>query len=112
MGHPDRGKRGVDGHSAPGYDHYHGRNRYGLEVAKAIALGASAAGIARPVLQTLTSGGRTAAENYLDGIEAELRAAMLLVGAGNIAELRRAPRIISGELASWIAQGSLEGPIS
>ena len=84
----------------------------GLEVAKAIALGASAAGIARPVLQTLTSGGRTAAENYLDGIEAELRAAMLLVGAGNIAELRRAPRIISGELASWIAQGSLEGPIS
>jgi len=84
----------------------------GLEVAKAIALGASAAGIARPVLQTLTSGGRTAAENYLDGIEAELRAAMLLVGAGNIAELRRAPRIISGELASWIAQGSLEAPIS
>jgi isopentenyl-diphosphate delta-isomerase len=84
----------------------------GLEVAKAIALGANAAGIARPVLQTLTSGGRAAAENYLDGIEAELRAAMLLVGAGNIAELRRAPRIISGELASWIAQGSLEPPIS
>jgi len=84
----------------------------GLEVAKAIALGASAAGIARPVLQTLTSGGREAAENYLDGIEAELRAAMLLVGAGSIAELRRAPRIISGELASWVAQGALDSPIS
>jgi isopentenyl-diphosphate delta-isomerase len=84
----------------------------GLEVAKAIALGASAAGIARPVLQTLTSGGRTAAENYLDGIEAELRAAMLLVGAGTISELRRATRIMSGELASWVAQGSLESPIS
>jgi isopentenyl-diphosphate delta-isomerase len=84
----------------------------GLEVAKSIALGASAAGIARPVLQTLTSGGREAAENYLDGIEAELRAAMLLVGAGTIAELRRAPRIISGELASWLAQGSLDSPIS
>jgi isopentenyl-diphosphate delta-isomerase len=84
----------------------------GLEVAKAIALGASAAGIARPVLQTLTSGGRAAAENYLDGIEAELRAAMLLVGAGSIAELRRAPRIISGELASWVAQGALDSPIS
>jgi isopentenyl-diphosphate delta-isomerase len=84
----------------------------GLEVAKAIALGASAAGIARPVLQTLTSGGREAAENYLDGIEAELRAAMLLVGAGSIAELRRAPRIISGELASWVAQGALDSQIS
>ena len=84
----------------------------GLEVAKAIALGASAAGIARPVLQTLTSGGREAAENYLDGIEAELRAAMLLVGAGSIAELRRAPRIIFGELASWVAQGALDSQIS
>jgi isopentenyl-diphosphate delta-isomerase len=76
----------------------------GLEVAKAIALGATAAGIARPVLQALTSGGRAGAERLLDGIEAELRAAMLLVGAGSLAALRSAPRVVVGELRSWIEQ--------
>jgi isopentenyl-diphosphate delta-isomerase len=77
----------------------------GLEVAKALALGATAAGIARPVLQALTSGGRAGAERFLDEIESELKAAMLLVGAGSVSALRSAPRVIVGELASWIAQG-------
>jgi isopentenyl-diphosphate delta-isomerase len=83
----------------------------GLEVAKSIALGASAAGIARPVLQALTSEGRAGAERFLDGVEAELRAAMLLVGAGSLAKLRAAPRIIVGELSSWLAQGTADGEI-
>src|SRR5262249_15902173 len=55
----------------------------GLDVAKAIALGAHAAGIARPVLQAFMSGGREGAIRFLDHVEAELRAVMLLVGAGN-----------------------------
>ena len=76
----------------------------GLQVAKAIALGATAAGIARPVLQALTSGGREGAERLLDGIEAELRTAMLLAGAGSLTALRRAPRIVTGELRSWLEQ--------
>jgi len=80
----------------------------GLDVAKAIALGATAAGIARPILQALTSGGRAAAEQRLDAIEAELRAAMLLVGAGSLAELRSAPRIIVGELSFWLEQGGVD----
>jgi isopentenyl-diphosphate delta-isomerase len=80
----------------------------GLDVARAIALGATAAGIARPVLQALTSGGRVAAERFLDGVEAELRAAMLLVGAGSLADLRAAPRIVVGELSSWLEQGSVD----
>jgi isopentenyl-diphosphate delta-isomerase len=78
----------------------------GLQVAKAIALGATAAGIARPVLQALTSGGRGGAERLLDGIEAELRTAMLLAGAGSLAALRRAPRVITGELRSWLEQAA------
>ncbi|HEX9294956.1 MAG TPA: alpha-hydroxy-acid oxidizing protein, partial [Polyangiaceae bacterium] len=84
----------------------------GLEVAKAIALGATAAGIARPVLQALTSGGRAAAERFLDGVETELRAAMLLVGAGTLAALRSAPRIVLGELAAWIEQGPIDASFS
>lgn len=78
----------------------------GLDIAKAIALGATAGGIARPVLQALLSGGRTAAEEYLEGVEAELRAAMLLVGANNLSELREAPKVIVGELLAWIEEKS------
>jgi isopentenyl-diphosphate delta-isomerase len=76
----------------------------GLDVARAVALGASAAGIARPVLKALTAGGRAGALAFLDGVEAELRAAMLLTGSRDLASLRRAPRVIVGELAQWVAQ--------
>jgi isopentenyl-diphosphate delta-isomerase len=82
----------------------------GLDVAKAIVLGATAGGIARPVLQALERGGREEALRFLDGVETELRTAMLLVGAGALPRLRCAPKIVVGELAEWIRQGSdLEG---
>ncbi|UJR83863.1 type 2 isopentenyl-diphosphate Delta-isomerase [Sandaracinus amylolyticus] len=74
----------------------------GLDVARAIALGARAAGIARPVLQALQAGGRAGAEAFLDRVEAELRTAMLLCGAGTLDELRNAPRVLGPELSGWI----------
>src|SRR5262245_37405591 len=78
--------------------------RSGLDIAKAIALGASAGGIARSSLKALESGGREAALAFFDGIEAELRTAMLLVGARNLATLRAVPRVIVGELKEWLEQ--------
>ena len=75
----------------------------GLDAAKAIALGAHAAGIARPVLQALVSGGREGALRFLDGVEAELRAVMLLVGAGSVRSLRKAEVMLSGDLPRWAA---------
>jgi isopentenyl-diphosphate delta-isomerase len=75
----------------------------GLDVARTIALGASAAGIARPVLKALYAGGRVAAERFLDGVEAELRAVMLLVGARDVAALREVPRVLGPELQRWLA---------
>jgi isopentenyl-diphosphate delta-isomerase len=75
----------------------------GLDVARALALGATAAGIARPVLTALQSGGPEAAGALLEAIEAELRAAMVLTGSRNLAALREAPRIVTGELASWVS---------
>jgi isopentenyl-diphosphate delta-isomerase len=74
----------------------------GLDVARAIALGASAAGIARPVLRALHEGGRVGAIAFLEEVEAELRTAMLLVGAADVESLRRAPKIIGGDLAHWL----------
>jgi isopentenyl-diphosphate delta-isomerase len=76
----------------------------GLDVARAIALGASLGGIARPVLRALTAHGRAGALSFLDGVEAELRAAMLLTGSRDVAALRCAPRVVVGELGGWISQ--------
>jgi isopentenyl-diphosphate delta-isomerase len=81
----------------------------GLDVARALALGASAAGIARPILRALLSKkapgeGRAVALASLDAIETELRAAMLLTGSRDIAALRSAPRVTLPPLTSWIEQ--------
>ncbi len=84
----------------------------GLDVARAVALGASAAGIARPMLKALKAGGRAAALAFLDGVLAELRAVMLLTGSADVAALRKAPRLLGAELRLWLgalgALGALE----
>jgi len=80
--------------------------RTGSDVARAIALGADCAGIARTVYQAFIDGGAAGARRFLSGVESELRSIMLLCGARTIGELQRAPRIITGELRDWVAQDS------
>jgi isopentenyl-diphosphate delta-isomerase len=76
----------------------------GLDAAKAVVLGASAAGMARSALQAFERGGRAGAAAFFDQIEAELTTAMLLTGSRTLADLRNAPRLIVGELAEWLRQ--------
>lgn len=73
----------------------------GLDAARALALGAHAVGIARPVLQAFESGGRQGALDLLRGIERELRVALLLMGARDVAAARSRPRLLRGELRQW-----------
>ena len=75
----------------------------GLDVARALALGAHLAGIARPVLQAWTEGGRDGVERFFDRVEAELRAVMLLTGSRTPEALRRAPKLLGPELERWLA---------
>jgi isopentenyl-diphosphate delta-isomerase len=75
----------------------------GLDIAKALALGARACGVARPALVALESGGRAGAAAFFDGLEAELRAAMLLTGSRTVSDLGRAQRVVVGELGLWLA---------
>ncbi len=75
----------------------------GMDVARAIALGASCAGTARPVYQAFLEGGSAGARALLLRMERELRSVMLLCGATTIEELQAAPRVISGELVDWLA---------
>jgi isopentenyl-diphosphate Delta-isomerase len=77
----------------------------GLDVARAVALGASAGGIARGAFMAFMSGGRDGAEAFFDAVEEELRAVMLLVGAKDVESLRRAPKMITGELAAYAPRG-------
>lgn len=77
--------------------------RHGLDVARAFAFAeTSLCGFARPVLQALERGGEVEVDRFFDQIEAELRSAMLLVGAKDLAQLSKSPRMIGEDLMRWI----------
>ena len=73
----------------------------GIDVAKAIALGADAAGMARPLLQALDAAGVEGALRRLKFVEEELRTAMLLTGSRTVSQLKKVPRNVAPELSSW-----------
>jgi len=64
--------------------------RTGVEMAKSIAMGASLAGMALPLLKPATES-HEAVKLKLEQVITELKSTMLLVGARNIEELRRTP---------------------
>jgi 4-hydroxymandelate oxidase len=63
--------------------------RRGTDVVKALALGASAVGLGRPVLWGLSAAGQEGAVRVLEMIRAELAAAMTLCGYGSPEQLPR-----------------------
>lgn len=77
--------------------------RNGLDVTRAIVLGASATGIARPLLRPAMDGIHSLMEE-LEIIISELRAAMFLMGSEKISTLRHQKAVITGPTALWIEQ--------
>ncbi len=71
--------------------------RTGVDVAKAIALGADAAGMAAPFLKPATVSAEAVGEKIREVLE-ELRTATFCVGAGNLQELKSVPllKVASG----------------
>lgn len=63
--------------------------RSGLDVFKALAMGADACLICRPVLISYYGGGQEGIECYLDKIKAELEDTMYMCGARKIADINR-----------------------
>jgi len=77
--------------------------RNGLEVAKAIALGACVAGAALPVYRAYRSGGIDGAVQFVDQLIDGLKAAMLLTGSRSLANLSRQPLIFGERINAWLA---------
>jgi len=75
--------------------------RSGIDVAKALALGASLASMSLPVLRPATKGSREV-KKALQFIIEELRNAMFLVGAESISKLRQVPVVVTGKTAEWL----------
>jgi isopentenyl-diphosphate delta-isomerase len=75
--------------------------RSSLEICKALALGASAVGIAGTFLKTLRSEGTSALINQIAAFHQELKLIMTALGAPTIQDLWNVPVIITGETAQW-----------
>ena len=77
--------------------------RSGLDAAKALALGATAVGVGRPLLQAALKGEQACLE-WLAAFELELRTAVFLSGIKRAADLSRASAVITGRSRAWMDQ--------
>jgi isopentenyl-diphosphate delta-isomerase len=77
--------------------------RSGLDAAKALALGATLVGVARPLLQAALEGD-TAVDAWITQFLSELRTVLFLTGSGDVASLRAKPRVVTGFTGAWIEQ--------
>ena len=77
--------------------------RSGLDAAKALALGATAVGVGRPLLQAALKG-EQACLDWLAAFELELRSAIFLSGIKRAADLSRVDAVITGRSKAWMDQ--------
>jgi len=75
--------------------------RNGLDMARAIALGATLVGMGFPFLKAASESYERVCE-LLEGIIAELKVAMQLSSASNLAQLRDTDIVLSGETYHWL----------
>lgn len=84
--------------------------RSGHDIARALALGAHAGGLAAPVLRAHRAGGIDAVTEFLTRTITAIRTVMLLCGARTVVDLQRAPRHLGPELRAWLADLGVPAP--
>ncbi|MCA1647761.1 MAG: isopentenyl-diphosphate delta-isomerase [Chloroflexi bacterium] len=77
--------------------------RTGVDAAKALALGATLVGVARPLLQAALEG-EGAVDAWLEQFLNELRTVLFLTGSDDLASLRQKPRVVTGTTRAWLDQ--------
>ena len=75
-----------------------------LDIARALSLGAKAVGLAAMPLSILVSYGRRALIKKIYDLENELKLIMMMTGSGSIADLQKAPLVITGFTAEWLVR--------
>ncbi|HEX2690665.1 MAG TPA: type 2 isopentenyl-diphosphate Delta-isomerase [Kofleriaceae bacterium] len=76
--------------------------RTGYDVARALALGATAGGMAAPMLRAQRAGGRDAVAALIQQIVASIRAICLLTGCRSAKNLASAPRHLGAPLRAYL----------
>ncbi len=97
-----------------------GGMRTGYDVARALALGARAGGMAAPMLRAQRAGGQAAVTELIAQIVGSIRAVCLLTGSASVTDLARAPRHLGAPLREFLddlvalpgPSGSTPGPSS
>jgi isopentenyl-diphosphate delta-isomerase len=77
--------------------------RSGLDAAKALALGATAVGVGRPLLQAALEGA-AAVDRWIAQFTLELRTATFLSGVTRARDLALRPPVVTGATRDWIDQ--------
>lgn len=76
--------------------------RSGLDIARALALGARCGGLAAPVLRAWRAGGFDGAVTYLEELIGSVRTVSLLCGCASSGDLAHAPRHLGPRLQGWL----------
>jgi isopentenyl-diphosphate delta-isomerase len=75
--------------------------RTGMEMTKALALGAALTSLSQPVLKASTKGAKET-KKLLRLMMEELKNVMFLVGANSVQKLHKTPLVITGRTAEWL----------
>jgi isopentenyl-diphosphate Delta-isomerase len=78
------------------------------DIAKGLAIGADAIGMAGYFLQILVKDGIEALQKEIETLHEELTMIMTALGAKNVLELKNAPLVISGETYHWLNQRGID----
>ncbi len=83
--------------------------RNGLQMAKAVLLGADLCGIALPFLKILNEEGKEGVERYIDTLKREFCFALYLTGSSNIKDFRTKGIVLGHRLREWVGQRQCSG---
>ncbi len=81
--------------------------RSGLDIARALALGATLVGMGFPFLKAASQSYEAVCE-LLESVVAELKVAMQLSGASSITQLREVDVVVTGETRNWLTLRGFE----
>ena len=84
--------------------------RNGLDVARALSLGATLVGMGFPFLKAASESYEKVCE-LLETVVMEMKVAMQLTGASSIARLRQADVVVTGETRSWLTLRGFEAEL-